>query len=105
MDAREKPEESLEQTTRSIAGHSGVVSAHPIPGKTAIEIEYDPAKISQQDLRRIVGSHVPGIPLQKRTLRLEGNACEASAIKLEKKVKKYPAFAKPPRPTSAKSFA
>ena len=80
MDARENPEESLEQTTRSIAEHSGVVSAPSIPGKTAIEIEYDPAKISQQDLRRIVGSHVPGTPLQKWTLRLEGDASEACAI-------------------------
>jgi Cd2+/Zn2+-exporting ATPase len=94
MDARENSEESLEQTTQSIAEHSGVVSAHPIPGKTAIEIEYDPAKISQQDLRRIVGSHAPGIPLQKRTLRLEGNACEACAIKLEKKVKNIPGVRK-----------
>ena len=94
MDARENSEESLEQTTRSIAEHMGVVSAHPIPGKTAIEIEYDPATISQQDLRRIVGSHTPGIPLQKRTLRLEGDACEACAIKLEKKVKKIPGVRK-----------
>lgn len=94
MDARERSEESLEETTRSIAEHTGVVSAHPVPGRSSIEIEYDPSKLSQQDLRRIVGSHTPGSPLQKRTLRLEGKACEACAIRLEKKVKKIPGVRK-----------
>ena len=94
MKKNTQPEESLEETTRSIAEHQGVVSAHPVPGKSVIEIEYDPAKLSQQELRRIVGSHTPGIPLQKRTLRLEGDASEACAIRLEKRVKKIPGVRK-----------
>lgn len=94
METPNQTEESLEETTRSIAEHSGVVSVHSIPGKSALEIEYDPAKISQQDLRRIVGSHGPTSPLQKRTLRLEGDASEACAIRLERKVKKIPGVRK-----------
>ena len=100
MGARDQSEDSLEETTRSIAEHTGVVSAHPVPGRSAIEIEYDPARLSQQDLRRIVGSHAPGTPLQKRTLRLEGKACEACAIRLEKKVKKIQHDVRHPRTNS-----
>lgn len=94
MDARKPPDESLEDATRSLVEHEGVVSAHPVPGKPAIEIEYDPTKLSREDLRRIVGSHTPGSPLQKSTLRLEGGACEACAIRLEKRAKKIPGVRK-----------
>lgn len=94
MDARKPPDESLEDATRSLVEHEGVVSAHPVPGKTAIEIEYDPAKLSREELRRIVGSHTPGSSLQKSTLRLEGGACEACAIRLVKRAKKIPGVRK-----------
>jgi Cd2+/Zn2+-exporting ATPase len=87
-------EESLEDATRSLVEHEGVVSAHAVPEKTAIEIEYDPDKISREDLRRIAGSHMPAAPLQSRTLRLEGGASEACAIRLEKKAKKIPGVRK-----------
>ncbi|MBU6182850.1 MAG: cadmium-translocating P-type ATPase [Verrucomicrobia bacterium] len=87
-------EESLRETTRSIAGHAGVVGVKPVPGKSAIEIEFDPAALSEAELRRIVGSHTPDATLQKRTLRLDGKACEACAIRLEDKVKKIPGVRK-----------
>lgn len=94
MKSEPSVEESLKQTTASIAEHAGVVSVHPVPGKAAIEIEYDPETLSQSDLRRIVAAHQPGVALQKRTLRLDGAACEACAIQLEKKVKKIPGVRK-----------
>lgn len=87
-------EESLRETTRSIADHAGVIGVKPVPGKSAIEIEFDPAALTEEDLRRIVGSHAPDAALQKRTLRLDGKACEACAIRLEKKVKKIPGVRK-----------
>ena len=87
-------EESLRETTRSIADHAGVIGVKPVPGKSAIEIEFDPAALSEEDLRRIVGSHAPDAALQKRTLRLDGKACEACAIRLENKVKKIPGVRK-----------
>ncbi|MFM8363816.1 MAG: heavy metal translocating P-type ATPase [Verrucomicrobiota bacterium] len=94
MDTRQSHEESLEDATRSLLEHEGVVDAHTVPGKTAIEIEYDPGKLTREDLRRIAESHAPGANLQKRTLRLEGGACEACAIRLEKKVRKIPGVRK-----------
>ena len=83
-------EEALKETTESLADHEGIVGVQPIPGKAALEIEYDPARLSENDLRHIVQEHVPSVGLQKRTLRLDGAACEACAIRLERKVEKIP---------------
>ena len=89
-----KPDEDLKQATESFAGHAGVVGVLPLPGRTAFEIEYDPAKLSDDDLRRIAEANVPAPSLQKRTLRLDGAACEACAIRLERKVEKIPGVRK-----------
>lgn len=87
-------DEDLKQATESLAGHTGVVGVQPLPGRTAFEIEYDPAKLSDADLRRIAETHIPGAALQKRTLRLDGAACEACAIRLERKMEKIPGVRK-----------
>lgn len=87
-------DEDLKEATKSIAGHTGVVGVQPLPGRTAFEIEYDSSKLSEEDLRRIAESHVPGPALQKRTLRLDGAACEACAIRLERKMEKIPGVRK-----------
>jgi len=87
-------EEDLKQATASIAGHAGVVGVVPLPGTTAFEIEFDPAKLSESDVRVIVNAHAPGVALQKQTLRLDGAACEACAIRLERKVNKIPGVRK-----------
>ena len=94
MSAENDAQESLKQTTRSIADHEGVVSVHPVPGKPSLEIEYDPSALSEDDLRRIAESHPMGPALQKRTLRLDGKACEACAIRLERKMKSLPGVRK-----------
>jgi Cd2+/Zn2+-exporting ATPase len=87
-------EQALEDTSRSLVEHEGVISVHSLPGKPSLEIEYDPAALSEAQLRHIVVEHLPDSALQKRTLRLDGRACEASAIRLEKKVKKIPGVRK-----------
>jgi Cd2+/Zn2+-exporting ATPase len=89
-----KPDEDLKQATESLAGHAGVVGVQPLPGRTAFEIEYDPARLSDDDLRRIAEENVPAPSLQKRTLRLDGAACEACAIRLERRVAKIPGVRK-----------
>lgn len=89
-----KPDEDLKQATESLAGHAGVVGVLPLPGRTAFEIEYDPAKLSDDGLRRIAEANVPAPSLQKRTLRLDGAACEACAIRLERRVAKIPGVRK-----------
>lgn len=87
-------DEDLKQATASFAGHAGVVGVQPLPGRTAFEIEYDPTKLSEDDLRRIAEENTPAPALQKRTLRLDGAACEACAIRLERKVQMIPGVRK-----------
>ncbi len=94
MNDKNEFDQALNESTRSIARHKGVVDAHPVKGKAAIEIEYDPSTIGKDELRRIAESHAPDISLKKRTLRLNSDACEACAIRLEKKVKKIPGVRK-----------
>jgi Cd2+/Zn2+-exporting ATPase len=94
MSSEPDTQKSLKEMTRAIADHKGVVSVQPVPGKSAFEIEYDPSALSEEDLRHIAGSHVPDVSLQKRTMRLDGSACEACAIRLEKKAKKIPGVRK-----------
>lgn len=93
-----KPEPSadgdLKRAAESLAEHAGVVGVRPLSGKSAFEIEYDPSKLSEDELRRIAAAHVPAPALQKRTLRLDGAACEACAIRLERKVEKIPGVRK-----------
>jgi len=105
MSLEPETQKSLKEMTRSIADHEGVLSVQPVPGKSAFEIEYDPAALSEEDLRQIAGSHVPDVSLQKRTMRLDGSACEACAIRLEKRAKKYPVSARRRLRISAKSSA
>ena len=94
MSLEPETQKSLKEMTRSIADHKGVLSVQPVPGKSAFEIEYDPSALSEEDLRQIAGSHVPDVLLQKRTMRLDGSACEACAIRLENKAKKIPGVRK-----------
>ncbi|MBE2203190.1 MAG: cadmium-translocating P-type ATPase [Chthoniobacterales bacterium] len=86
--------EDLKQAAESLAGHGGVLGVKPLPGRSAFQIEYDPGKLSEDQLRQIAESHVPPPALQKRTLRLDGEACETCAIRLERKVEKIPGVRK-----------
>jgi len=87
-------DDDLKKATESLARHVGVVGVQPLPGRTAFEIEFDPAKLSEDGLRQIAEAHVPAQALQKRTFRLDGAACEACAIRLESKVEKIPGVRK-----------
>lgn len=87
---KESLEDDVQSAARSIADHSGVVGVQPLPGRAAFQIEYDPSKLSEEEVRRIASEHTPGPALQKRTLRLDGAACEACAIRLERRVEKIP---------------
>jgi hypothetical protein len=102
MKTETETEKSLKKMTHSIADHEGVLSVKPVPGKSAFEIEYDSSALSEDDLRQIAGSHMPDVSLQTRTMRLDGSACEACAIRLEKKRVKSPECARPRRPDIGK---
>ncbi|MEI8293763.1 MAG: heavy metal translocating P-type ATPase [bacterium] len=94
MSLESETKKSLKEVTRSIAHHEGVLAVKPLPGKPTLEIEYDPSALSEEDVRQIAGSHMPDLSLQRRTMRLDGSACEACAIRLEKKASRIPGVRK-----------
>ncbi len=86
-----KPEgESVNPHT--IADHEGIVGVTPLGDGERIAITFDPARLSEADVRRIAQEHIqPSAPgLRRCALRLDGMGCEAAAAKLERRVKKVP---------------
>lgn len=73
-----------------ITDHQGVLSVHTGPDPARVEIEFDSSKLSESDLRAIVQEHLRPEPqgIQKYALRLDGQACEAAAAKLERRIEK-----------------
>lgn len=77
-----------------ITDHEGIVAVTPKPD--AVEIAFDPHKVSEADIRRIAAEHIrpefPAAhgPIQRWALRLDGQACEAAAAKLERRIERVP---------------
>jgi Cd2+/Zn2+-exporting ATPase len=76
----------------SIADHEGIVSIQPVADGGLVEIAFDPAKLSEEDIRHIAQEHLQPATtgLQRRALRLDGQACEAAAAKLQRRIEKVP---------------
>lgn len=74
----------------TIADHEGIVGIHPVPDRLSVEIEFDPARLDEEDIRSIAREHfAPDVSgLRRCALRLDGQACEAAAAKLERRVEK-----------------
>lgn len=74
----------------SIHHHDGILTIKPAPCGEKVEIAFDPARLSEAEIRRIVSEHIRPATLGPRryALRLDGNACEAAAAKLEKRIEK-----------------
>lgn len=74
----------------SIHQHEGILTINPAPCGEKVEIAFDPARLSDAEIRRIVSEHIRPAALGPRryALRLDGNACEAAAAKLEKRIEK-----------------
>ena len=76
----------------SIADHEGIVAIQPKADGERVEIAFDPSRLSEQDIRHIALEHI--LPerggLQRCALRLDGQACEAAAAKLERRIEKVP---------------
>jgi len=79
-----------------IEDHDGVVAIRPIPEKPAVEIAFDPSKLTEREVRQIVTRHLQPVNLgnNRLALRLDGDACEAAAAKLEKRIEKVPGVRK-----------
>lgn len=76
----------------ALADHQGILSVQPDPVRARVDIEFDPARLSEGQVRELVQEHSAQVSfaLDKSIFRLEGSACEACAIKLERKIQKIP---------------
>lgn len=83
---------SPSQRPHSIVDHEGIVAIEPKADGERVEIAFDPARLSEADIRRIALEHIApsAAGLQRFALRLDGQACEAAAAKLEKRIEKVP---------------
>jgi len=77
---------------RSLSEHEGIVRASTHPEKQQVELEYDPAKISPDEVHSLLHEHINRVEsgIRKETYRLHSHACEACALKLEKKLAEIP---------------
>ena len=77
---------------QSIVDHEGIVAVEPRADGERLEITFDPSQLSEQDIRRIALEHIQPAPsgIQRRALRLDGQACEAAALKLERRITQVP---------------
>jgi Zn2+/Cd2+-exporting ATPase len=89
---REPTDNAHTPQDHSITDHTGIVGVTPQPGRGALEIAFDPAKLSEEDVRKITLSHLqPDLSSPRKfALRLDGDACEAAAAKLERRVEAVP---------------
>ncbi len=87
---RDKPLET--ENPHTITDHTGIVAVKPVSNGERVAIDFDPAQLTEADVRKIVGEHIlPGPPgLKRRALRLDGRACEAAAAKLGRRIEKVP---------------
>jgi Cd2+/Zn2+-exporting ATPase len=75
-----------------LSEHEGILRVESDPSHSRVQLDFDPSKLSDDDVRDLLREHIARVEseIRKRTFRLEGNACEACAQKLEKRVKRIP---------------
>jgi Cd2+/Zn2+-exporting ATPase len=75
-----------------LTGHEGILRVENHPDHAVVDVEFDPSKLSDSEVRSLLKEHITQVEsaIRKSTFRLEGNACEACAQKLEKKVGRIP---------------
>ncbi len=84
------PKDPATAHQHSIADHEGIVEIVPRDSGGKVEIAFDPAP-SEADIRNIALEHIqPDASLQRFALRLDGQACEAAAAKLERRIENVP---------------
>jgi len=82
----------VEKADNDLAAHSGILRASTDPEHAVVNVDFDPALLSENELRSLLKEHIAHVEsaIRKHTFRLEGNACEACAQKLEKRVARIP---------------
>ncbi len=84
--------ENPEEPIRELAEHEGILGVTADPEHGRLQIDYDPARLSESDLRAMASEDAADLSnaLRKLSFRLESSSSEAGALKLEKKVGKVP---------------
>ena len=87
---KEEPPKSpvVAKADKDLAAHNGIIRASTDPEHAVVNVDFDPALLSKNEVRSLLKEHIAQIEsaIRKHTFRLEGNACEACAQKLEKRV-------------------
>lgn len=80
----------LGEEIHELAEHEGILGVSADPAHGRLEIDYDPERLSENDLRAVAEEDASRVAaaLRKLSFRLESSGCEAGALKLEKKVGK-----------------
>lgn len=75
-----------------LTAHDGVLRVESDPEHAMVEVDFDPQVLSDGEVRSLLKEHIVHVEssIRKSTFRLHGNACEACAQKLEKKVARIP---------------
>ena len=83
---------SCEIPDHQLTDHSGILRVQKAASGNGLHIDYDPSLLSEGDLRRIVDEHREQLAsaIRKSTFRIESDASEAVAQKLEKRVTGIP---------------
>ncbi len=81
-----------QEPSHDLTAHSGILRVATDPVHASVDVEFNPAVLSDSEVRSLLKKHIAQVEssIRKRTFRLEGYACEACAQKLEKKVAKIP---------------
>jgi Zn2+/Cd2+-exporting ATPase len=84
--------DEFQEPDHDLTAHSGILRVATDPAHAIVDVDFDPAVLSDSEVRSLLKEHISQVEssIRKSTFRLEGNACEACALKLEKKVAKLP---------------
>lgn len=92
MTAEPQKPPCVESTDLELSDQSGILQVSTDPARSCVDVVFDPSLLSESAVRSLLKRHISQIEsaIRKCTFRLEGNACEACAQKLEKKVSLIP---------------
>ena len=79
-------------SNEDLTGHQGVLRVDEKPDHSVVDVEFDPSVLSDHEVRELIREHVvAAVPeIRKSIYRLESHACEACALKLERRVSRMP---------------
>lgn len=75
-----------------LASRDGIIRVNTDPEHAVVDVEFDPSVLADGQVRELLKEHITGIEskIRKSTYRLESNACERCAMKLERRVTALP---------------